>query len=268
MKHKLFDQRKIIIVVGLISCIFLLNFWGGEKVKEDFFWVSSPLLHIGHRSGNYLTHQFQTVFTNRQSLEQENQDLHQQINQLFFLQGTNQQLVEENSLLRKALSIKEKEGLNTYPAQLIAQNLSQDWLLINQGEKEGITLNQPVITFEKALVGKIIAVYPHSSKVRLISHSQSVIEAEILQNQKPPIQGLARGEEGGRLNLELIPLDSELQNGEVIIVSSLNADYPAGLPVGTIQTIKKENTKLFQKAEILPFFRQQNIQHLLIITQF
>lgn len=268
MIHKRFYWKKTIIIISLVSCIFLLNFTGGERIKEGFFWISSPLLNISNASGKYLAQQFHSIFSNKKNLEQENQNLRQQISQFLALQGTNQQLVEENILLRKSLSLKEKEGIDTLSVQVIAQNLSQDWILINKGAKEGILVNQPVITFEKALVGKIIAVYSHTSQVQLISHSESTVQAEILQNQEPSIQGLIQGKGSGHLDLELVPLENQLEPDEILITSNLNTDYPAGFLIGKIQTIKKENTQPFQKAEIIPFFQQQGIHNLLIITWF
>jgi len=270
MRLKFAAWKKLVIILGLVSGLLFLNQWGGEKVKEEFFFISSPFLNLGNRGGNCLSQEISSIFTSQESLERENKELRQGLSQLLYLEASNQQLREENWLLEKALLLQEKEGLVNQPVQVITRNFAQDWILINKGEKEGISLDQLVITSEKALVGKIVSLYAHSAKVKLISDPGSIVEAEVLQKEEKEnsIRGLIKGEGGTILSLELIPLESSLEAGEVVIVSNLSPDCPAGFLIGEIQKVKKDNTQPFQKAEVVPFFLQQNLDSLFVITQF
>lgn len=239
-------------------------------MKEGFFFFSSPLLNVSSQGGNYLSQEISSIFSSQESLARENQELRQDLSQLLYLEATNQQLREENWLFKKALLLQEEDGLVNRPVQTITRNFAQDWILINKGEKEGIALNQPVVTAEKALVGKVASLYSHSAKVELISHPGSVIEAEILQEEgkESSIQGLIQGAGGTMLSLKLIPLENPLEIGGVVIVSNLNLGFPISFLIGKIQKIKKGNTHPFQEAEVVPFFLQQNLDDLFVITQF
>ncbi len=270
MRVKFAIWKKLAIALAVVSSLLSLNYWGGNEVKEGFFLFSSPLLNVSSQGGNYLSQKVSSIFSSQESLARENQELRQDLSQLLYLEATNQQLREENWLLKKALLLQEEDGLISQPVQTITRNFAQDWILINKGEKEGIALNQPVVTAEKALVGKVVSLYSHSAKVELISHPGSVIEAEILQEKgkESSIRGLIQGVGGTMLSLGLIPLENPLEIGGVAIVSNLNLSFPTSFLIGKIQKIKKGNTQPFQEAEVVPFFLRQNLDDLFVISQF
>ena len=273
MRVKFAIWKRLAIILAVVGSLFSLNYWGGNEVKEGFFLFSSPLLNVSSQGGNCLSQKVSSIFSSQEGLARENQELRQDLSQLLYLEATNQQLREENWLLKKALLLQEEDGLINQPVQTITRNFAQDWILINKGEKEGIALNQPVVTAEKALVGKVAFLYSHSAKVELISHPGSVIEAEILQElqeegEENSIRGLIQGAGGTMLSLELIPLKNPLEIGGVVIVSNLNPSFPTSFLIGKIQKIKKGNTQPFQEAEVVPFFLRQNLDDLFVISQF
>ena len=253
-------------VLSLVILFFLLNFWGGETVKEDIFLISSPLLNAGNASGAYLAHAFHSFFADKKILEKENHALRIQINNLLSLKSQWQQAQEENNLLRKALSLQEAKGLKTFPAYLVAENLNQHWLLVNKGRQDGLKVGQAVITPQQILVGQIKEVFPHQAKVRLLTDARISLDAEILNPSQPLIRGLVKGEGDTSLIFTLIPLEKQLQINQLVVVSHLNTSYPAGLIIGKIKKINRENTKAFQSALVKPAFQNQDLSNLLIVT--
>jgi rod shape-determining protein MreC len=270
MSRKLKKGKNLIIIFSLTLILLFSNQWGGEEIKEEVFSLSSPLLNLGNQGGYYLSQTFSSISEDREGLEKENKELRQALNQLLYLEATNQQLKEENWLLEKALLFKESEGIKSQPVQVITQNLAQDWILVNRGEKDGLSLNQPVVTFDKALVGKIVSLTTHSAKIELISHPNFTVEAEsLLSNEEEnSVRGLIRGKGGSRLKLEMVPLTNSLEVGTTLVVSNLSPNYPAGFLIGRLQELQKNNTQPFQEGEVFPFFLEEKLDNLLIVTQF
>ncbi len=265
---KIHRQKISFWIIGLIILFFLLNFWGGGVVKEDVFLLSSPLLNAGNASGNYLSHFFLFLSTNKQNLENQNQELRSRVNNLLSFKSQWQEVQEENNLLRKALSLQESKGLKTFPAYLVARNLNQGWILINKGSKDNVAVGQAVITPQQILVGQIKEVFPHQAKVKLISDPRISIDAEILGSSPDIIRGLVKGQGNNVLIFTLIPLEKKINIGQTVIVSHLNSEYPAGLIIGKIEKVNKENTKAFQAVFVKPSFRQQALGNLLIVRKF
>ena len=258
-------QKNSLLVIGLILLFFLLNFGGGKIFKEEFFLLSSPFLKAGNASGNFLAHLFTSSFANQRNLEKQNQKLRSQVDDLLPFKSQLQEVQEENRLLRRALSLQETKGLKTIPTYLVAKNLNQDWILINKGSKDNIHIGQAVITPKQILVGAIKEIFPHQAKVRLITDPRVSIDAEILNPSQPTIRGLARGKDHHTLLLTLVPLEKKIEEHQILVVSHLNSEYPTGLIIGTVENIRKENTKAFQTILIKPAFQQQDLSSLLIV---
>jgi len=120
----------------------------------------------------------------------------------------------------------------------------------------------PVITSQKVLVGKVGEAYDNFSEVILIYNKESSFDAKI---QDKNVSGLIKGKGNLQLLLDLIPLDKEISAGDIVVTSALSGDFPEGILVGKVKSVKKNELEPFQQAEIIPSFDFKEIDQLFII---
>ena len=99
----------------------------------------------------------------------------------------------------------------------------------------------------------------------LISDKNSVFDAKV---QEKDISGVVRGEGNFKIILDLIPRDKEVSSGDIVVTSSLGGIFPAGLLVGQISNVKKNDVDPFQYIEINPSFNIKDINILFLITEY
>ena len=260
------QKIKLIIGLFLIVIIFLvLNFIGFSKnIKSLFFSISLPIQKVFWQVGQNFSF-FLTVVFSSQDLKNElnnlysiNQDL---LGQIVFLK----EMKKENEFLREALNLELEKDFNFVLARTISKDVFHDSILINKGIKDGISVGQPVITGQKAVLGTIGQVYDNFSEVFLISNKKSFFDAKIVDKE---IYGLLKGQGNFKAYLDLIPRDKEIFENDLVITSILGGVYPANLLIGEISKINKFDVEPFQSAEIDLFFNLKNLDYLFIITDF
>ena len=251
------------MLIVFILIIASLNFYKKE-VKNLIYTVSLPVQNFFWGLGKKAANLFDTVSQigklekENKELDLKNQDLISKINSL-------EETKKDNEILRTALGLGLEKDFELKMAKVISKDLSIDFIEINKGSKDGILENQPVITSQKILVGKVSAVYENFSKVMLISDKQSSFDAEISGKD---ISSLVKGQGSSKISLELIPREKEISKDEVVVTSILGGIFPEGLLVGKISEIKKNDIDPFQSAEIQPFLNISDLETLFIITKF
>jgi len=257
MKFPLKKSKVLIGVVAVILILVLTNVFRAE-VKSFFYSFSAPiqktLWRAGERSSDFLTGFLNQRYLKEKlnKLELKNQELIVQIEEL-------KDLKKENELLRRALSLGLKKEFKLSLAQIIGKDISQDFILIDKGIKDGVLKDMPVITEEKVLVGKIYEVYENFSKVQLLSHKNSVFDTNF---------GLAKGQGNFNIFLELILKEKTVLKGDIVKSSALGGVFPQGLLVGKIQAVKKNDVRPFQQADVKPAFDISKTEKLFIILEF
>jgi len=258
MKTFIKNKKNLLEVFVLILLLFILLNVFQKEVKTFFYHFSLPfqksLWKIGERSANFIKG---IVYAGKlkKELNECNLKNEELISKIVYLED----LEKENHILREALKLDIQKEFKLVLADVIGKDISQDSILINKGEKDGILKNMAVITEQKILVGKISEVYDNFSRVMLISHKDSVVDAGF---------GIVRGRGNFRLLFDLIPQKQEVKNEEVITTSGLGNDFPKGLLIGKIKEIKKNDLDAFQQAEVQPIFNISQLEKLFIILDF
>ncbi|GAH71742.1 unnamed protein product, partial [marine sediment metagenome] len=177
---KLSPRIKIgLIIVLLIAFFIVLNLTSFSKeVKNFFYLISSPIQKTLWRAGDNLSDFFE-VISEIEKLKKENEELLLK-NQALLAENTRlKELKKENEVLRKALEVGLEKEFKLLLTEVRGKDISQDALLINKGSKDGILKDFPVITQQKALIGKISEVYENFSKVILISNKENSFDVKI-----------------------------------------------------------------------------------------
>ena len=157
----------------------------------------------------------------------------------------------ENERLRRLLGADRRGGLDVQLAPILDIDLdpTRQRLVLDAGARDGVTVGQSVID-AGGLVGQIIAVRPGSATVLLITdpdHAVPVIVA------RTGVRLVAYGQGRiDRLALPNIPLSGDVKIGDVVITSGLGGRFPAGFPVGTVESLHPDDSHGFLVGELEP----------------
>ena len=178
-------------------------------------------------------------------------------------------LEQENNRLRILLGLKEKEFGQSIVAEVLAMD-PREWfhsLLINQGAKEGVFMSAAVVegTSERSLlVGRIVEVNRHTSKVLLLTDVDSAVSVEI--NGKNEL-GLLEGRNSPTTWMRYLSQQSKVAVGDEVVTAGLGGIFPQGLIVGRVVSIKSSPDGFFKEAEVYPLSDFGSLREVLVVTR-
>lgn len=169
----------------------------------------------------------------------------------------------ENEQLRKDLNFSQsRPDLELIPAPIINYSPigSYQAITVGKGSEDGILENQAVVS-GGFLVGKIRNVSKHTSEVWLLSNRNLLTPVILTSSQ---VTGILKGGIRG-LVVDNIPIDTEIEKGELVVTSALESLYPSGLAVGQIEEVISEKEEIFIEIRISSPVNIANIRTLFII---
>ena len=195
--------------------------------------------------------------------QQENQELHIQ---LVTAQSQVQRLSEQASeaqRLRNLLEFKNQLAFQTVGAEVIASSPGENSsaIFIDKGSDSGLTADLAVITPE-GVVGKILAIFPHSAQVLLVSDPSSGVGVALAQSR---VQGILKGSAGNLCNLHYVMNEETVTGGEAVITSGLDQVYPKGLPVGTVVRVGAGN--IYKEIVVKPAVDLSRLEMVLVVLK-
>jgi rod shape-determining protein MreC len=216
-------------------------------------------------------HSISDFFTLKSTLENENKALKKENDQL---RQTNVELIAmkaENERLAKLLKFKNLHPeYETMSAKIISRDLGdfKDVILIDKGSEEGLRVNMPVVN-AAGLIGIIDAVYPHISKVLLISSPRSSLGGMNLRGDSRAA-GIVNGVAGPDLSLEMRNLarNADVLPGDTIVTSGYTGYHPEGLVIGTVEDVQMDPGGLTKTATIVPSVDYTHLEEALVITNY
>jgi rod shape-determining protein MreC len=116
----------------------------------------------------------------------------------------------------------------------------------------------------QGVVGKIIAISPHASRVLLIDDHNSALDGF---DQRSRARGIVAGLVDGGLILKYADRSQDIRIGDTIVTSGLDGIFPRGLLVGTIQSVHRGAPGLFLGVRIEPAVDFRELEQVLIVTQ-
>jgi rod shape-determining protein MreC len=135
---------------------------------------------------------------------------------------------------------------------------------INKGTRDGISIGMPVVT-QLGLVGRVSDVTANASRVLLITDVSSAISGRL---QTTRDEGSIVGQASTDLRMEFIPLNANVQEGDIVITSGLGGNLPAGIVIGQITGVQQREFELFQNAVVRSLNNFATLETVLVVTNF
>jgi len=195
--------------------------------------------------------------------EQENRELRVQ---LVAAQEQIQRLGQqatETERLRAVLDFKNQFSFQTIAAEVIASSPGErsNAIFIDKGSDSGLTSDLAVIT-PQGVVGKIVAIFPHSAQVLLITDPSSGAGVTLAQSR---VQGILKGGNSSFCDLHYVMDEETVSRGEAVVTSGLDQIYPKGLPVGTV--INASNGNIYKDIIVKPAVDLNRLEVVLVVLK-
>lgn len=110
-----------------------------------------------------------------------------------------------------------------------------------------VEANQAVVSGD-GLVGRVIVVPGPYAKVQLITDRAASVGAMVQRTRR---QGIARGSGEGSLELAFVPLQADIQVGDLVVTAGIDGIYARGIPIGTVTGVSPGD-ELFHSIELKP----------------
>lgn len=177
----------------------------------------------------------------------------------------------ENETLRRLLDFTQANPTHSYKAaevkgRVIGRDPSNflSYLIVDVGSQQGIERGMPVVT-ERGLVGRITEVGSNWAKVMLIIDPSSSVNA-LIQNSRAT--GVVEGRVGGGLVMKYIPQADTVNVNDIVLTSGLGGNFPKALIIGQVTAVHQRDIEMFQQAVIRPTVDFNNLEIVLVITNF
>jgi rod shape-determining protein MreC len=210
---------------------------------------------------------FLTVPRDVASMQQRNAQLEADVARLQTQVLDLQQQVTETNILSALVDFARANPEYSYKAaSVIGRDPSPflHYVIINAGSNAGILPGMPVVT-DKGLVGRVDAIIAEAARLQLVTDPASAIN---VRTQASNAEAMLVGSTTGDLSMDMIPQDANIQVGDVVLTSGLGGNYPANILVGQVISVRKLQSDLFQQAAIQPNVDYNQLQFVLIITNF
>lgn len=167
-------------------------------------------------------------------------------------------------LLDYATSTQNQEFVSADVISNADSNSLLRTMVINRGARDGIEVGMPVVT-QLGMVGRVLNVTAGASRVLLITDPSSAISGRL---QTTRAEGSVVGQPSGDLRMTFIPLNANVQEGDIVVTSGLGGNLPPDLVLGQVISVQQLQNELFQEAVVRSLNNFNTLEIVLVITSF
>lgn len=266
-------QFKIIlaVVLALVTVSVTCAVIGGNMSPQANLLsaVTAPFRSLAETVSSGVSDFFK-AYTKGDELALRNAELESEISTLREQLKDYEKATTENDFYKNYLEIKDNNlSFQFTPATLISRDKEDPYkgFTVNKGTVNGISANDPVIT-DAGLVGYISEVGLTTSKVTTILSAELTVGAlDNRTNDSGILSGSVELAAEGLTKFYNLSRSCNIAVGDYAVTSG-EGIFPAGLLIGTIQSIGSDqyNTSIY--ANIKPFAEIGEVKDVMIITEF
>lgn len=205
----------------------------------------------------------------------------------FDLKKTNEQLVQENAVLRNQLlqnfvaidtskklgtAILRKDSLEKirkfyyYPAKVVGNTftLQKNYITIERGALQGVKKDMAAISPDGSIVGVVVEVDNNFSKIMSLLHRNSKVSAMLKRDR---VAGSIEweGKDPYTLILKNISKSAAPKVGDTVITSPYSSNFPSHLMVGRIMNIIQDPSSNFLTLNVKAATNFFNLEYVYLV---
>jgi len=205
------------------------------------------------------------IATSRLQLQEENLRLRRELDVSSSRLHRLVAVAEENQRLRELLGGTRGYRLNARLVGILDVDLdpSRQRILLDAGSDDQVAVGQAMID-AGGVLGQVIEVTPRRATALLLTDPDHAIPVQVARSG---LRGIAFGTgRSGRLRLPNIPQSGDIRVGDRLVTSGIGGRFPAGFPVGVVEALHPDDTRLFVVAEARPSARLDRGLEVLLVT--
>ena len=196
----------------------------------------------------------------------ENMRLRREVATLAMVQGENARLEEENARLRAALSYVKRAPGKWLAAGTLSEGggaaAARRTLRVDKGSFDGVERGA-VVAVPDGLVGRVVAVTPHTAEVLLIVDPSLKVSC-IIEGARGA-RGILSGGTDDLLVMRHFSAGSVVSPGARVFTSGLGGVFPGGIEVGTLQCGPEQNEfEVLRECTVVPSVDFSNLDDVFI----
>lgn len=207
---------RVVLTIAVLVIAWLVRQTHGAAIQEVYSWLVRPF----HTESASVV---EKKLTNARIVE-----LEQQI----------AELETQNQQLKKLVGYFQPQKSSVITAPIIGRTPDDWWqqVILGRGSQEKIKEGFAV-TGVGGLVGRVIEVTPHTSRVLLVSDPNSRVGAIVSRSRS---MGLVKGRGSQIVVMEFFEKVPDIRPGDTVTTSAVSRLFPAGLPIGRVQSVNLE----------------------------
>lgn len=173
-------------------------------------------------------------------------------------------LEAENSRLRAMLEARSRVRDQVRVAEIMSASANpfRHVLVVDKGTTDGVYNGQTILD-ANGVVGQVIEAGVMSAQGILISDPDHALPVEINRNG---LRTIAVGTgQFDRLDLPFLPNNADVEEGDLLVTSGLGGAFPAGYPVGSIDSVQLKPEEPFAIVTARPAAALNQIREVLLV---
>ncbi len=263
-------------IVSIVTILLLIAMAVSVSKNSKLNWLndilSVPLKPVQgfFTSVGYKIEDIFSYFEGIDTLREENESLREEI---ALLKNENREfsdLKTKNEELRRALELKgEFDDYKLVGANIIAIEPGNWYSVfkVDIGSREGIEPDFPVVTGSKGLVGRVLDSDSATANIQTIIDEESAVSGWIAKagGGYAIVKGDMQLKEDGLCKMVYIPIEVDVEVGDVIETSGIGGIYPKGIVIGEVVEVRKTNSELDRYAVIKPTVDFKRLEEVFIL---
>lgn len=174
-------------------------------------------------------------------------------------------LKSENDILRKALELQREGETGVLPALIIGffREGRDEFLLLNRGTKDGVSVGDIVVGVNGALGGTVSDVGVRFSRVLMLTSPSKSVDIVFPRNN---LRALARGNNSRELVVDLLPPDSDIVSGDIFVASPRTSGGRRSLLVGEVRDVLRAQHEVFPSIRAIHLFNPSDDEVLILLA--
>jgi rod shape-determining protein MreC len=205
-------------------------------------------------------------FVTQSALQRENERLRRENFVNAGLLQAQQALIVENDNLRALLDLRPRVDPSAMVAEILysARDPFIRQVVVDRGSNQGVKRGAPVIDAE-GVVGQVHRVHPWAAEVALITDREQAVPVQVVRNGlRAVVFGLGYD---GALEVRFMPVNADIETGDVLVSSGIDGVYPAGLPVAIVANIERNDAYPFARIICRPASGVGNHRHVMVLSR-
>lgn len=258
MTFRLWDRIRDWVVLGVLLSISLLTLLTENEpvlrgLRAEALEATAFLEAQFAWAGGY----FRALREN-EVLREENIVLSSQV-------ARSREAILENDRLRRLIGFQDTTEFDLQAARIVNKDITQqrNFLTLNVGSADSVEVDMAVID-ERGIIGKVVLVSRNFSSVMPYLNTDLRIPSKV-----QPLQafGIVRWEGGSsdRLRMDHVVKTEPVESGQLVVTSGYSGVFPAGLPVGVIDSVSSRTGRNDLSISLRPASSLSTVEHAFVI---